>query len=143
MSLSLIVHNGLMIPYALLMIDDVLLCGLCGWSYGWLLMLHNAQYTSTCIWTNQTRKHVFCSIKGSAFDSQSDSGSLTKASPQTRIKTQIGDPFMDQNSWRWSTSMTMFCNQIGTDIKYTHSHRFGTPIFENCQLPVKDLYSSL
>ena len=25
----------------------------------------------------------------------------------------------------------MFCNQTGTNNKYTHSHRIGTPIFGN------------
>ena len=34
LSLWLIVYNGLIIPYALLMIDGVLLCGLCDRIYG-------------------------------------------------------------------------------------------------------------
>ena len=36
--------------------------------------------------------------------------------------------------------MTKFCVQIGTNIKYTHNHRFGTPTFENCRLAVECHY---
>ena len=58
MSLSLIVYNGVTIPYALLMMDGLLLCELCDWLY----------------------------------------------------------------------------DQIDTNIKYTHSYRFGTARFENRQI---------